>query len=207
MGEWLPQIPDVLARLRDTDDPAKVGDFGCGVGWAAIELAKAFPHVHVDGLDNDESSIAAGRQHAVANQVDDRVGMEVRNLSDESAGWSPRYDVVFFFECLHDLPRPAEALRNARASLLPGGSVIVMDERADAELTAPGDEVQRFLATASALWCLPQGLVGPNPEPVGTLLRPAAMQSLAARAGYAGVEVLPIEHPFWRFYRLQPAAS
>lgn len=207
VDQWLPQLPDVLARLRDTAEPAKVGDFGCGVGWAAIELAKAFPHAHIDGLDNDESSIAAGRQHAVDNQVADRVDMEVRDLSDESAGWSPRYDVVFFFECLHDLPRPVEALRNARAALRPGGSVIIMDERADPLLTAPGDDVQRFLAMSSALWCLPQGMVGPDPEPVGTLLRPAMMQSLADRAGYAGTEVLPIEHPFWRFYRLQPAAS
>ena len=42
VDQWLPQLPDVLARLRDTAEPAKVGDFGCGVGWAAIELAKAF---------------------------------------------------------------------------------------------------------------------------------------------------------------------
>jgi hypothetical protein len=52
---------------------------------------------------------------------------------------------------------------------------------------------------SSALWCLPQGLVGTDPEPVGTMLRPAIMESLADRAGYAGVKILPIEHPFWRF--------
>jgi hypothetical protein len=30
------------------------------------------------------------------------------------------------------------------------------------------------------------------------------MRDLARRAGYAGVDILPIEHPFWRFYRLNP---
>src|SRR5581483_6775928 len=38
-AEWLPQIPDVHARLSDVGRPARVADVGCGVGWAAIELA------------------------------------------------------------------------------------------------------------------------------------------------------------------------
>ena len=54
------------------------------------------------------------------------------------------------------------------------------------------------------MWCLPQGRVGPDPEPVGTLIRPAAMLDLARRAGYADGQILPIEHPVWRFYRLVP---
>jgi SAM-dependent methyltransferase len=204
VAEWLPQLPDVLARLQDKDNPARVADLGCGTGWAAIELAKAFPHLMVDGLDSDESSVAIGRQHAADHGVADRVDLEVVDLADESADWSPRYDLVLFVECVHDFPRPAEALRHARAALRPGGTVLVVDERAAETFTAPGDEIERFLAAASAIWCLPQGRVGPDPEPVGTLIRPAAMRDLARRAGYADTVVLPIQHPVWRFYRLVP---
>jgi SAM-dependent methyltransferase len=202
--EWLPQIPDVHARLRDSGRPARVGDFGCGPGWSAIELAKAFPHLRVNGLDNDDASIAAARRNAVAHGVADRVDMEVRDLADETADWSARYDVVFFFECVHDFPRPVEALRHARSALVPGGSVIVMDERAAETFTAPGDDIERFLAAASAVWCVPQGLVGAEPQPVGALFRPSTMDTLAGEAGYRGTEILPIDHPVWRFYRLQP---
>lgn len=190
--------------LRDGARPARVGDFACGAGWAAIELAKAFPHLRVDGLDIDEASIAAARRNAVDHGVADRVALEVRDLADESADWSHRYDVVFFFEAVHDLPRPVEALRNARHALRAGGSVIVVDERVAGSLTAPGDEVERFFASASALWCLPQSLVGPQAEPVGALIRPAVMESLAERAGYRATTILPIDHPLWRFYRLEP---
>src|SRR5436305_3527589 len=94
-AEWLPQIPDVYARLSDAGRPARVGDFGCGPGWSAIELAKAFRHLRVDGLDNDDASIAAARRNAVAHGVADRVTMEVRDLGDATADWTPRYDVVF----------------------------------------------------------------------------------------------------------------
>jgi SAM-dependent methyltransferase len=158
----------------------------------------------VDGLDSDEASIAIGRRHAADHGVADRVNLEVADLADESADWSPRYDLVLFVECVHDFPRPVEALRHARAALRPGGSVLVVDERAAETFTAPGDEIERFFAAASTIWCLPQGRVGQDPEPVGTLIRPAAMRGLARRAGYADAVILPIEHPVWRFYRLVP---
>ena len=61
---WLPAIPDVLARLQDDKNPARVADVGCGVGWASIELAKAFPNVRVDGYDVDEDSISRARRNA-----------------------------------------------------------------------------------------------------------------------------------------------
>ncbi|HEY7103350.1 MAG TPA: class I SAM-dependent methyltransferase [Mycobacteriales bacterium] len=204
VSEWLPQVPGVLDRLRDRTDPARVADLGCGMGWAAIELAKAFPAVRVDGRDNDEASIARGRQHAAEHGVADRVNLEVLDVSDTAVDWSPRYDLVLFAECVHDFPRPVEALENARRSVRPGGTVLVVDERVTETLEAPGDEVQRFFAAASAVWCLPQGRVGADAEPVGAVIRPADMRDLARRAGYAGLDVLPIEHPFWRFYRLHP---
>jgi SAM-dependent methyltransferase len=201
--QWLPAIPDVAARLADPNRPARVADFGCGFGWAAIELAKAYPHITVDGFDSDEVSIAAARRHATEHGVADRVDFEVADLGEAGTA-GPQYGVVFFFECVHDFPRPVEALRHARAATVPDGTVIVMDERTDDTLTTPGDLTQRFFGAASALWCLPQGLVGPDPEPVGTLMRPDVLAGLAERAGYAKSEVLPLDHDVWRFYRLVP---
>jgi hypothetical protein len=74
----------------------------------------------------------------------------------------------------------------------------------DESFTAPGDEIERFCAAASVIWCLPQGRVGHDPEPVGTLRRPVAMLDLARRVGYADGQILPIQHPVWQFYRLVP---
>jgi SAM-dependent methyltransferase len=199
-ASWLPAIPDVLARLQDTSDPARVADVGCGVGWAAIELAKAFPHIHVDGYDVDEDSVSRGRHNALDAGVNDRVTFEVVDAKTGGYG-DNHYDLVLFFECLHDMGRPVEALAQARTAVADGGTVIVMDERVG-ETIQIGDPTESFFASASVLWCLPQSRVEPECEAPGTVMRPDTFGEIARHAGWSGFDILPIEHPFWRFYRL-----
>jgi len=200
VAEWLPAMPDVQTRLADG---ARVADVGTGAGWSAIELSKAYPSARIDGYDSDEESISRARRNAAEHGVADRIDFEVRDII-EIAAHGARYDLITFFECLHDLAHPLEVLVAARQALAPGGTVLVMDENADESLVAPGDEVQRFLAAASVLWCTPQGRVDADSEVIGAMMRPARLRELAAAAGFGRVDVLPIEHPFWKFYRLNP---
>jgi 2-polyprenyl-3-methyl-5-hydroxy-6-metoxy-1,4-benzoquinol methylase len=198
---WVPAIPD-LARLLA--GPARVADIGCGAGWAAIELAKAYPWVRIDGYDNDEASIARARRNAAEHRVADRVTFEVRDLCEPDPA-TPRYDAVLLFETLHDMTYPDRVLRTVRGQLAGSPVVVVMDERTDESLvTGSDDPVQRFFAGISPLWCLPQAITGPDTHPYGAVFRPAHLREVAERAGFTGVEILPIDHPTWRFYRLHP---
>ncbi|MGB9376747.1 MAG: class I SAM-dependent methyltransferase [Mycobacteriales bacterium] len=197
---WLPQIPEVLRRLQNSVEPARVADIGCGCGWASIELAKAFPRITVDGFDSDADSIESARRNAKEHGVDERVRFEVVDATSTGYG-SGNYDVIFLFECVHDFGRPVEALAAARTAVADTGHVIVMDERT-ADHPLIGDPVETFFAAVSATWCLPQSRVVPDCEAPGTLMRPAMFEALARRAGWAGVDVLPIDNAFFRFYRL-----
>lgn len=198
---WLPAIPDVFTRLQDDKNPARVADVGCGVGWASIELAKAFPNIRVDGYDADEDSISRARQNAAEAGVNDRVTFEV--VDAKTGGYGDKhYDLILFFECLHDMGRPVEALAQARSAVADGGTVIVMDERCG-ETIQVGDPTESFFASASVLWCLPQSRVEPDCQAPGTVMRPDTFGAIARHAGWKGFDVLPIEHPFWRFYRLE----
>jgi SAM-dependent methyltransferase len=198
--QWLPAIPDLHARLTDG---GRVAELGCGEGWAAVALATGYPNLRVDAFDSDDVSIAAARRLATERGVADRARFEVADVTDpKAAPTSGRYDAVFAFEMIHDLARPVDALRNARR-LAGGGPVIVMDERAAETFSAPADPIERFLYAASVLHCLPVGRVERPSSATGTVMRPATLRGYAAEAGFASVEVLPIEHDMFRFYRLE----
>ncbi|HEY3505381.1 MAG TPA: methyltransferase domain-containing protein [Actinocatenispora sp.] len=199
---WIAAMPDVAARLADTTRPARVADLGCGGGWAAIALATRYPHVHVDGYDVDEASVEFARHNVADAGVADRVTVTVHDLADPLPG-AAGYDLVLLMECVHDMAFPARTLATARGGVADGGAVLVMDEATDDELVAPTDDpVQRFFANVSPIWCLPQGRTEPDADPVGTVIRASRMAELAAEAGFRSTEVLPIDNPFFRFYRL-----
>jgi hypothetical protein len=110
--------------------------------------------------------------------------------------------LVTVFQALHDMGRPAEALAAVRGLLDDHGAVLVGDEAGADELVAPADEDQRLKYAMSVLHCLPATTAEHAGDPNGTVLRTDTVRAWASAAGYPGIEVLDVEHPFWRFYRL-----
>jgi 2-polyprenyl-3-methyl-5-hydroxy-6-metoxy-1,4-benzoquinol methylase len=163
-------------------------------------MALAYPSIRVDGVDLDVASIEEARRNAQSSGVADRLSFEVRDAADPRL--AGQYDLVTAFETIHDLSHPVDALRAMRAMARPGAYVVVMDEKVDDEFTAPGDELQRYLFGWSAVHCLPTAMVDPESAATGTMMRPDRLRDFAREAGFAGVEILPIENDSWRFYRL-----
>lgn len=199
--DWIPAMADVDRRLR-ADPPARVADVGCGTGWSSIAFAQAYSKVRVDGSDIDEGSIMTARENATAAGVEDRVTFELRDAG--APGKAASYHLVTAFETIHDMSDPVAALTAMHALVAPGGAVLVADERVAEAFTAPGDEVERFMYGWSVLHCLPVGRVDPPALGSGTVMRPDTLRRYADQAGFSGVEILPVAHDFWRFYRLLP---
>ncbi len=198
--EWLPAIADLDARLRG-DPPARVADVACGTGWSAIAIATSYPKVQVDGIDLDPASIELAQQNLAGTNVHDRVTFAVRDAADP--GLAGRYDLVTIFEAVHDLSAPVEVLSAARGLLAEGGCVLVADERVADSFTAPGGEVERIMYGWSVLHCLPTSMVQQPSAATGTAMRADTFWRYALDAGFRECEILPIEHDFWRFYRLR----
>lgn len=200
LAEWLAALPDVHARLLDAAASARIADLGCGRGWSTIAIAKAYPAARVVGIDLDPESIADAGRNAVEAGVADRVTF--RSTSADTLEGT--YDLVCAFECLHDMSNPAAVLRAARSRVAEDGVMLVAEERVAEEFTAPGDEMERFHYGWSAVHCLPSSLTEQPSAAIGTAIRPGAVRSLALSAGFSRVDVLPIEHDFWLFYRFTP---
>jgi 2-polyprenyl-3-methyl-5-hydroxy-6-metoxy-1,4-benzoquinol methylase len=205
--EWIPAMPDIHARLRRADPPGRVADLGCGTGWSTIALAQGYPPARIDGIDLDPASIEIARRHAVQAGLADRVAFTCRDATDRDAADRDtvgRYDLVTLFETLHDMADPVAVLRAARTMLAPDGAVLVGDEKVAETFTAPGDDLERFNYGWSAVHCLAAALVEPDAVGTGTVIRPETVRRYATDAGLTAVTILPIEHDFWRFYRLDP---
>ncbi len=196
---WLPAVPVVHERLL-ADPPARVADVACGLGHSTLAIARAYPKVHVDGIDLDEASIARARELVPGSGVEDRVSFHHADAADP--GFSHRYDLVTIFEALHDMSYPVDVLRTARGLLAVGGSVIVGDERTADRYSLDAGDVERLYYGFSVLHCLPVGMVGHEPAGTGTVMRETTVRQYAQAAGFTGLEVLPIENDYWRFYRL-----
>jgi 2-polyprenyl-3-methyl-5-hydroxy-6-metoxy-1,4-benzoquinol methylase len=195
---WIPAAPDIHSRLMSSR--LRVADVGCGAGWSTIALARAFPQADVVGFDADDASIADAKENAAAQQV--AVRFEVRDAVS-IADHGP-FDLIVVLEALHDMARPGDVLRSLRQTLAPEGCILVADEKVADAFHAPGDDIERLMYGWSIVHCLPVSLAESPSAAIGTVIRADAVRELAGAAGFARVDVLPVDAGFFRLYRLSP---
>ena len=195
---WLPALPDVQAKLS-SGDPVRIAEVGCGEGFAAITIAQTYPNAEIDGYDLDNASIAVASKTAVDAGLADRVQFQVRDAADPAIVGD--YDLVLAIEMLHDVPDPVGILRTMKKLAGMHGAVLVADERAEDAFTAPAGEMERFLYAFSTLHCLSVSLQDGGAG-TGTVMRADTVRRYATDAGFAAVDVLEVDHPQFRLYRL-----
>ena len=200
LAGWLAAVPEVHDRLLG-EPPASVADVGCGQGFSTLAIARAYPSAQVEGFDLDQASVADAERLAADAGMGDRVRFEVRDSAGLAA--SGPYDLICIFEALHDMARPVEALDACRRALAPEGGLLVVDERVADRFVAPGDPVERMMYGWSVTHCLPASRAEEPSAALGTVLRVDTVRQLGAEAGFAEVEVLPIENELFRFYLLR----
>ena len=176
---WLPALDGVVDRLRKG---IKVADVGCGHGHSTIIMAEAFPNSRFFGYDNHAESIAAARKNAEAAGVADRVSFQVASIKEMP---DEQFDLVCFFDCLHDLGDPVGAARHVGKVLAPDGTVMLVEPFAHDRVEDNLNTVGRIYYSGSTTLCCAHSLS----EEVGLALGAQAGQKrLAAvfrEAGFA----------------------
>ncbi len=181
--DWIPALDGVEAKLRAG---AHVADIGCGHGASTILMAKAFPASRFSGFDYHEASIIRARERAEAAGVGDRATFEVAPAKEFPG---KNYDLVAFFDCLHDMGDPAGAARHVLKALAPDGTWMVVEPFANDDVAANLNPVGRIYYSASAMICVPAS----RSQEVGL--------GLGAQAGEAKIRQVVTEGGFTRFRR------
>ena len=152
VSQWIPALDGVKARL---EAGGRIADVGCGHGASSIIMAQAFPRASITGFDYHPPSIQAARQAADKAGVGDRLSFEV---TAAKAYPGTGYDLVTFFDCLHDMGDPVGAARHVRQSLAPGGVWMLVEPFANDRLEDNLNPVGRLYYSASTLLCTPASL-------------------------------------------------
>jgi len=181
--EWLPALEGVVPKL---EAGATVADVGCGHGASTVIMAQAFPASRFHGFDYHAPSIATAKQRAAAGGVTDRVTFAQATAKTYDG---QDYDMVCFFDCLHDMGDPVGAARHAHQALKPDGTVLLVEPFAGDQLPENLNPVGRLFYAASTFICTPNSLS----QEVG--------RGLGAQAGEARLRNVFMEAGFTRFRR------
>jgi ubiquinone/menaquinone biosynthesis C-methylase UbiE len=149
VSSWIPALGEVKEKL---EAGARVADVGCGKGASTLLMAKAFPKSRFFGFDYHDKSIEAARESAQSNGLRDRVTFDVAKAMDYPG---KDYDLVAFFDCLHDVGDPAGAAAHVRQSLAKNGTWMIVEPFANDELKDNLNPVGRVYYSFSTLLCTP----------------------------------------------------
>ncbi len=152
LQEWVPAVDGLVERL---ESGIRVLDVGCGLGSATILLAEAFPASTFVGIDSHAESVRRATAAAEEAGVAERVQFEVGDASS----YAGSYDLVCYFDAVHDMGDPVGALANAREALAPGGLVVAVEPYAEDTLedNLANPMALTFYAASSAL-CVPHSM-------------------------------------------------
>jgi 2-polyprenyl-3-methyl-5-hydroxy-6-metoxy-1,4-benzoquinol methylase len=178
VAEWIPALEGMDEKLRGG---AKVADIGCGHGISTILMAQAYPESTFHGYDYHDASIERARAIAEAEGVSGNTEFE-RASAKEFPG--DGYDLVCFFDCLHDMGDPVGALDHVSETIDDDGTVMLVEPFAADSLTENLNPVGRVYYAASTLICTPSSLDQEVGLGLGAQAGEERLREVAENAGF-----------------------
>lgn len=197
VGEWLPALDDVVAKL---ERGAVVADVGCGHGESTVIMAQAFPRSTFVGSDYHEASIAKARARAQEAGVADRVSFEVAPAQQLSG---QGFDLVTTFDALHDMGDPVGAARRVRRAIADDGTWIVVEPMSGDTVSDNLNPVGRAYYGFSTLLCTPSSLAQEVGLALGTQAGPARIRDVVTAGGFTRFRTAA-QTPFNRVLEVRP---
>ncbi len=175
---WLPALDGVVDKLAKG---ATVADVGCGHGLSTVIMAEAYPNSRFLGFDIHKESIRAAREYARKAGVQERTRFEESGAKDYPVDG---YDLVTFFDCLHDMGDPVGAARHARHALADDGTVMLVEPFAHDRLENNLNPVGRLYYAASTTLCLAHSLSENGGTALGAQAGEGRLAGVFSQAGF-----------------------
>jgi SAM-dependent methyltransferase len=174
---WIPALDGVQEKLAAG---ARVADVGCGHGASTIIMAKAFPRSTFAGFDYHPASVEAARERAARAGVSDRVRFDVA----EAKSFPGTYDLVAFFDCLHDMGDPVGAAAHVRGSLDRDGTWLLVEPYASDDVADNLNPLGRLFYSVSTLVCTQASLAQEVGLALGAQAGERRLRDVVTQAGF-----------------------
>ena len=181
ISEWIPALEGTEAKLKAG---AKVADVGCGLGTSTILMAQAYPKSTFVGFDYHDGSIEMAREAATKAGVEDRVKFEVAKAKDYPG---KGFELVAFFDCLHDMGDPEGAAKHVKESMTPDGVWMIVEPFAHDKLEDNLNPIGRVYYAASTMLCTPASLSQEVGLALGAQAGEGRLSKILKAAGFSRV--------------------
>ena len=180
VSEWIPALDGAKERL---ERGAQVADVGCGHGASVVLMAKAFPKSQFAGFDYHEPSIVRARELAREAGVSDRVNFERATAKD----YPGSYDLVAFFDCLHDMGDPVGAAKHVKTTLKPDGMWMIVEPQGGDRIEQNFNPIGRLYYAASTTICVPASLAQEVGVGLGAQAGESRLREVLTAGGFSRV--------------------
>ena len=176
-SSWIPALDGVQKKL---EAGALVADLGCGYGASTIIMAEAFPNSRFFGFDNHAPSIVHARKRAF------QAGVAFNTTFDIAGATSfphTGYDLITYFDCLHDLGDPKASLKHAGETLKQEGTIMIVEPMAAENVEGNSNPIGRIFSGTSVLCCTPNAIAS-GQTVQGTIATERQLRAVAEEAGF-----------------------
>jgi ubiquinone/menaquinone biosynthesis C-methylase UbiE len=177
--EWLPTLDGVVDKLKDG---ARVADIGCGHGHSTVLMAQAFPNSQFFGFDAHERSVAEAQKVAQEAGVTQRTTFTTAR-ADNFPGKD--YDLICFFDCLHDMGDPVAAATHTAKALARNGTAMLVEPFANDHVEDNISPIARMYYAASTTICCAHAISEGGRMVLGAQAGEGRLADVFRKAGFA----------------------
>ncbi|TDW33540.1 methyltransferase family protein [Rhizobium azibense] len=178
VAEWLPALDGVVEKLKTG---AFVADIGCGHGHSTALMAKAFPASRFCGFDTHQGSLIEARKVATMTGISEQATFAAAP-ADNYPGSG--YDLICFFDCLHDMGDPVAAAAHAAKAIAPDGTVVLVEPFANDRVEDNISPVARMYYAASTTICCAHAIADGGRMVLGAQAGEARLAGVFRKAGF-----------------------
>lgn len=190
-------VPGLLGKL---EAGIEICDLGCSTGVAPFKFAETFPKTEVYGYDISEESTQFAEEKTKTLGLKN-VHFTVQDCCKMPDDWSERFDFVFVYDVVHDVPRADKFLSEIQRILKPGCAAVIVDILMHTDMADNvGSDFSSLTYGISLFHCMPVSL-HEDGLGLGTAWGIEKAEEMMKEAGFSKVEVKSENHAIYVCYK------